>query len=249
MESSGENKHTRCVGARWPTSAAESDRVVKLGESQRPLRAAVTDEIRLQIIRGELEPGERIFEEDVAASLGVSRNPVREALQALAAEGFVRIEPRRGAHVAVVDANKANELFEIRVPLEGLVAELAAKRRTPAQLDALSAMTDEALALVRSNQLELLPELNTQFHDALAEAAANELLASTLHRLSHLVQWVYSARIKERSTDSWAEHAALIDAIGRQDAISARRLSEAHVTAARVAFLGAETHAADRDTS
>lgn len=213
---------------------------MNLGQSQRPLRAAVTDEIRLQIIRGELQPGERVFEEDIAAALGVSRNPVREALQALAADGFIQIEPRRGAHVAVVDASRANELFEVRVPLEGLVAELAAQRRTPAQLTALQEMTEQALGLVEAGQLELLPDLNTKFHDGLAAAAGNELLASTLHRLSHLVQWVYSARIKTRSVDSWAEHAALIEAIERQDATSARHLSEAHVTAARLAFLDTE---------
>lgn len=209
---------------------------MNLGQSQRPLRAAVTDEIRQQIIRGELAPGERLFEEDIAAALGVSRNPVREALQALAADGFIEIEPRRGAHVAVVDADRAAELFEIRVPLEGLVAELAAQRRTPAQIKALRDMTHQALELVQSGQLEQLPALNTKFHDALAAAACNELLASTLHRLSHLVQWVYSARIKKRSADSWTEHAALIDAIERQDATAARHLSEAHVTAARLAF-------------
>lgn len=209
---------------------------MNLGESQRPLRAAVSDEIREQIIRGDLAPGERLFEEDIAVALGVSRNPVREALQALAAEGFIEIEPRRGAHVAVVDAHRASELFEVRIPLEGLVAELAAQRRTPAQLATLQDMTEQAIGLVRVGQLELLPDLNTRFHDGLAAAAANSLLASTLHRLSHLVQWVYSARIKERSIDSWAEHAAMIDAIERQDATAARRLSEAHVRAARLAF-------------
>lgn len=213
---------------------------MNLGQSQLPLRAAVGEEIRMQIISGALKPGERLLEEDIAAALGVSRNPVREALQALAAEGFIKIEPRRGAHVAVVDAHRASELFEVRIPLEGLVAELAALRRTPAQLATLQDMTEQALDLVRSGQLESLPALNTRFHDGLAAAAANSLLAETLHRFSHLVQWVYAARIKERSTNSWAEHAAMIDAIERQDAPAARRLSEAHVSAARIAFHAVE---------
>jgi DNA-binding GntR family transcriptional regulator len=213
---------------------------VKLGDSQRPLREAVADDIRAQIIHGEVAPGVRLLEEDIAASLGVSRNPVREALQALAVEGFVEIVPRRGAHVAIVDARRAVELFEVRLPLEGLVAELAAHRRNAADVDELRAILVEARARITDGHLERLPDLNTRFHDGLCRAAGNDLLTATLHRLSHLVQWVYATRIRERSHDSWNEHNALVDAIERSDPTLARRVSEGHVRAAREAFIGIE---------
>ena len=73
----------------------------------------------------------------MAARFDVSRNPIREALRTLSTEGFVVIEPRRGARVASIDADRAGELFELRAPLEGLVAGLAAQRRTAAQLERL----------------------------------------------------------------------------------------------------------------
>ncbi len=219
---------------------------MKLGDSQRPLREAVADDIRSQIIHGEYAPGVRLFEEEIAASLGVSRNPVREALQALAAEGFVEIAPRRGAHVAVVDARRARELFEVRLTLEGLVAELAAERHGPGDVAELRAIIDEARDMIAAGHLEVLPDLNTRFHDGLSKAAGNDLLTATLSRLSHLVQWVYAARIRERSHDSWGEHGQLVDAIERRDPQLARKVSEAHVRAARAAFATMDATAAAR---
>ena len=108
-----------------------------IGLRHQPLRRAVQDELRRAIIAGRYQQGERLFEDQIAQELEVSRNPVREALQALAGDGFVELEPRRGARVATVSAKRAEELFEVRESLEGLVARLAARRRTPAQLTEL----------------------------------------------------------------------------------------------------------------
>ena len=97
-----------------------------VGSTHLPLRHAVLEEIRRRIVAGQWAQGERLFEDQIAAELNVSRNPVREALQALASEGFVELEPRRGARVATVSDARATELFEVREVLEGLVASLAA---------------------------------------------------------------------------------------------------------------------------
>ncbi len=195
------------------------------------------DELRREIIAGRFQPGERLFEDQLAQELDVSRNPVREALQALAAEGFVELEPRRGARVADVSRRRAEELFEVREALEGLVARLAARRRTAEQLARLEALTASGLAAVAEGDIDRLPQLNTAFHEALTIAAANELLAGQLDRLSHLVQWVYSARIKLRSGDSWVEHAAIVAAIAANDEELAFRCASEHIAAARAAFL------------
>ena len=88
-----------------------------VGATHLPLRHVVLEEIRHRIIAGVYSPGERIFEDQLAADLAVSRNPVREALQALAGEGFIELEPRRGARIAVVSQARAGELFEVREAL------------------------------------------------------------------------------------------------------------------------------------
>src|SRR5262245_43634726 len=115
-----------------------SDRPV--GLHHQPLREAVQDAIRAGIVAGRYPPGGPHLEDGIAQELDVSRNPVREALQALATEGFVVIEPRRGARVATVSRDRAVDLFEVREALEGLAARLAAERRTPDQLAGLQGL-------------------------------------------------------------------------------------------------------------
>ncbi len=100
-----------------------------VGRVHQPLRSLVSDELRRLVVTGELPPGSRIVEDRLAERLGVSRNPVREALQALAAEGFVEILPRRGAVVAQITPEQAEDLFDVRTALEPLAARLAARRR------------------------------------------------------------------------------------------------------------------------
>lgn len=207
-----------------------------VGAQHQPLSRAVGDELRAAIIAGVYEQGERLVEEEIAARFDVSRNPIRHALHALSVEGFVVIEPRRGARVASMDARRARELFELRTPLEGLVAGLAAVRRTPSQLERLRAVVGAGRAAARSGQLGELPELNTEFHSTLAAAAENELLAGTLARMSDIIRWVYAARISERSEQSWDEHAAIVDAVADQDRGRAERCGADHIIAAAAGY-------------
>lgn len=203
-----------------------------VGAAHLPLRHAVQASLRSAIIDGVYAPGDRLIEEEVAARLDVSRNPIREALQALAGEGFVVIEPRRGARVATVGPERAKELFEVRAPLEGLVARLAAQRRTPDQLHRLRAVLADGTGAAEGGRLEELPALNTQFHATLAAAADNDLLTETLARLSDLIRWVYAAHLRERSTKSWIEHAAIVQAVAAGDPEAAERAGTSHIAAA-----------------
>jgi DNA-binding GntR family transcriptional regulator len=207
-----------------------------VGARHLPLSHAVLDELRAAIIAGAYVQGERLVEEEIAARFNVSRNPIREALRTLSSEGFVEIEPRRGARVASIDAAAAGELFELRAPLEGLVAGLAAQRRTEPQVQRLGAIVDAGRRAVARGRLEELPALNTEFHGALAEAAGNHLLRSTLGRLSDIIRWIYAARISQRSTKSWDEHAAIVDAVAAGDVERARRCGEEHIAAAAAAY-------------
>ena len=206
-----------------------------IGARHVPLSRAVVDELRTAIIGGEYTHGERLIEEEVAARFDVSRNPIREALRTLSTEGFVVIEPRRGARVASIDAVRARELFELRAPLEGLVAGLAAQRRTADEVDRLRSVVAAGQAAADDNRLDDLPALNTEFHAVLAAAARNELLRGTLERLSDVIRWIYATRISRRAQRSWDEHAAIVDAVAAGDVERARRCGEDHIAAAAAA--------------
>lgn len=207
-----------------------------IGLRHQPLRRAVQDELRRAIIAGRYQQGERLFEDQIAQELEVSRNPVREALQALAGDGFVELEPRRGARVATVSAKRAEELFEVRESLEGLVARLAARRRTPAQLTELQSLVAAGLGAADRGEFEALPDLNTRFHAVLSASADNSLLAAELGRLSHVIEWVYSKRIVERSAGSWTEHETIVDAIAAGDEVLAFERACGHIAHARAAY-------------
>lgn len=222
-----------------PTSAPTTSAppVTRVGQTHQPLRRAVYDEIQRRIVEGRLHQGERIYEDQLATELDVSRNPVREALQALELEGFIELEPRRGARVAVITAERANELFELREALEGMVARLAAARRTPQQLGDLQRLVKLGSKAAESSNLAALPALNTEFHRLLSAAANNSMLAETVERMSHLVQWVYTKRITQRGVRSWTEHQNIVDAISDRDGERAFTEACAHISNARLAYL------------
>lgn len=209
---------------------------VKLGRRHQPLAAAVLNTIREAIVGGVYAPGQRLVEEDLALELEVSRGPIREALHLLAVEGFVEIEPRRGAKVAVFTRKQADDLFVMRLTLEGLVARLAAERRTNEQLDHLRGVCEEGLDAATCARTEDLPALNTAFHAALADAADNTLLAEQLSTMSTMIQWAYAKRIRERLTNSWFEHRTIVDAIAAGDAAAAETAAQHHVRNAWVAY-------------
>src|ERR1700752_2341121 len=99
------------------------------GDHDAPLHGRVVAELRQAILSGQLKPGERLVEERLAEGLGVSRNPVREAIRALASEGLVEVTARRGASVLRMSDQEARETIELRAMLEGQNARLAARRQ------------------------------------------------------------------------------------------------------------------------
>lgn len=210
---------------------------VRVGRAHQPLRRAVYDEVQRRIVDGRLQPGERIFEDQLAHELDVSRNPVREALQALELEGFVELEPRRGARVAVISTERANDLFELREALEGMVARLAAQRRTDQQLQDLQRVASLGATAAMTGDVASLPALNTEFHRLLCAAASNAMLAESVERMSQLIQWVYTKRVTQRGPKSWTEHQRIVDAIGDGDADRAASEARTHISNARLAYL------------
>ncbi len=112
----------------------------RLGALHAPLRDKVAEEIRAAILSGHFKPGDRLIEDRLAEEFGVSRNPIREAMRTLASEGLIEVTARRGAVVASLSPQEAEELLEVRATLEGANARLASRRRDPVVLDRLKAI-------------------------------------------------------------------------------------------------------------
>lgn len=197
--------------------------------SERPLRNVIADELRSRIISGEYEPGSRIREEEVAADFGVSRVPVREALQLLEQQRFLILRPRRGAIVDSPSPAGARELMAIRCELEGMAARLAAAARGGEQAAELTRVTDAGEAALDAGALDELPDLIDQFHELVAEASGNDELVELLRVIRSRVDWLFAVDIEERSPGSWSDHRLICDAILNGDQRTASELMTSHV--------------------
>ncbi|SDG92742.1 GntR family transcriptional regulator [Nonomuraea jiangxiensis] len=210
-----------------------------LGAAHRTLRDEVTKELRRRILSGELAQGTRLVEDRLAASLGVSRNPVRESIRVLAAEGFVQVVPRLGATVATLSTEEGEELFDVRMAIEGLAARLAARKRSPDSAARLRQVLDQARQAVDGGRLEAVAEFNTAFHLAVGEAAGNSYLSLMMKPMLQRAQWIFSQTAAARGPHSWTEHVSLCEAIIAGDEDEAQARAVAHVASARRSFLAA----------
>jgi DNA-binding GntR family transcriptional regulator len=207
---------------------------VNIGTTHRPLRDKVVDELRRRIIDGVYEPGDRLTEERLADDFGVSRNPVREAIRVLEAEGFLHAQPRRGAVVASLSVRDVEDLFDVRLSLETLAATLAAQRAGTAGGATLVKLLARARTTRRTADLAAL---NTRFHSEICALSGNALLTGLMESLHGRLQWVYRQSAETRAADSWAEHETLAAAILAGDAEAAGRAARTHVQAARATAL------------
>jgi len=201
-----------------------------------PLRSLVCEELRRLVITGEFAPGTRMVEDRLAARLGVSRNPVREALQALAGEGFVEILPRRGAVVAQLTPEQAEDLFDVRTALEPLAARLAARRRDDDGVERLREILRLARRATDAQELDLLASYNTDFHSLVVELSGNDYLGLLVAPMARRVQWVFRTSAATRAPQSWTEHEELLRAIVAGDEEYAEAVARAHVAAARASY-------------
>jgi DNA-binding GntR family transcriptional regulator len=213
-----------------------------------PLRDIVTEEIRQAILSGRYKPGQRLIEDRLAQDFDVSRNPIREALRSLAAEGLVALTARRGATVAAPSAADAREMIEVRATLEALNARHAARRRDPQVIALLSEVLRQGTAAAASGALDALPDLNARFHDALAAAGSNRVLGDLMRSLRLRTGTVFAPMGAWRSRETWEEHAAILKAVIAGDEELSALLAERHVMKAGDDFMRAERGAPDRQS-
>jgi len=175
---------------------------------------------------GTLAPGARITQEDLAARLAVSRQPVLQALRLLKQEGLVLDAPGRGLLVAPLDAERIADVYEVRAALDGLAARLAAQRR--AVLD--PQLLERGRRAARGRDIRAMVEADEAFHHAIYAASGNPLVAQSAQP-----HWVQLRRVMAAVLQSsrqrepiWDEHAAIADAIARGAAAEAARRMEEH---------------------
>lgn len=208
-----------------------------LGGQHAPLRDLVAQEIRRAILDGRYKPGERLVEDRLARDFGVSRNPVREALRALASEGLIEVTARRGAAVAALGPQAAHEMVEVRAALEGLNARLAARRRDTVTLARLQDVLRRGAESARSGRPDRLVEWNGRFHDALAAAGSNKVLGDLMRSLRERTSPFFAPMGRSRAEQSWAEHAEILKAVIAGDEELACLLATRHVLGAGTDYL------------
>jgi DNA-binding GntR family transcriptional regulator len=195
------------------------------------LRDQVAEQLQELIVTGVLAPGERLLENELAEQLGVSRNPVREALTLIAQRGWVDLRPHHGAVVHVPTPKEVADFFHLRRVLEGEAARLAAARVTPDDLATLRAIHTRGIAAVDGGDGAELARLNADFHAVISRAADNVMLGEVLDLLKDRLEWYFRPVAIARGRDSWDEHAAILAALESGDADLAAQVVVAHASA------------------
>lgn len=205
------------------------------------LQERVTDELRRMITEGELLPGAALSEVTLAATFGISRTPVREALKQLQTEGLVEIRPRVGTFVATPSRRDINELFEMKQLLEGAAARLMAARGDVPELRALQANVRASDQAVAAGDTDRYAELVHQFHELLISGCDNGKLAA--HYRTLMNQLAYNRLVRTslsqpgRASKSESEHQQVVDLILAKDGDGAERHMRNHVRASHDAVM------------
>jgi DNA-binding GntR family transcriptional regulator len=213
--------------------------MIKPVQRAAPLRQSVYDALIDLIVSGELPPGQHLVETDIARQLGVSRQPIREALHRMEAEGWVDLRPSQGAFVHVPTDSEVDELLDVRELLETETTIRAARRADADGVARLRAICQEGAAAAESDDVSRAVAANNAFHAEIAALAGNVVLADLASIVSRRVQWYYRLVAPVRGQDSWAEHAEQIEAIEAHDEARAQALAHQHTEQTRIAYHGA----------
>ncbi|MGW3246071.1 GntR family transcriptional regulator [Streptomyces sp. NPDC001070] len=193
-----------------------------------PLRQAVYDALIELIINGSLTPGQHLVEAELAEHLGVSRQPVREALQRLQTDGWVDLRPAQGAFVHSPTEEEAAQLLSVRSVLETYSAQLAAANAKPEDVEHLWTLQQEGVDALAAGDVERLVTANISLHTFITSMAGNSVLAELISQVSRKVRWYYTPIAKPRGKDAWNEHSQLIKAIAKGDAGRAGEIMRKH---------------------
>ncbi|MER6736041.1 GntR family transcriptional regulator [Streptomyces puniciscabiei] len=201
-----------------------------------PLRDRVYEALLELITTRALQPGQHLVESELAGHLGVSRQPVREALQRLNTEGWVDLRPAQGAFVHEPTEEEADQLLTVRTLLEAEAARLAALDATAEKVGALVELCAEGERAVAADDVDRAVVLNAAFHAKVMELAGNAVLAELAAQVDRRVRWYYTPVARQRGRQSWIEHRELIAAIADRDDERAAHLMRIHTEHTRRSY-------------
>jgi DNA-binding GntR family transcriptional regulator len=194
-------------------------------------RGHVRDDLREAILRGDYLPGERLVEAQLIAQFSASRFTVRAVLQDLAAEGLVRMEPNRGAHVRKVSLDEAVEITEVRMVVEGLMAARAAERVTPSQAADLDEIAARMRSAVEAGEHRRYSDLNQRLHSMIREISGHQTADRIVQTLrGQLVRHQFTlSLLPGRPQVSLPQHERVVAAIRSRDPKAAEDAMREHI--------------------
>lgn len=204
-----------------------------------PLRDVVFNTLRQAILKGELQPGERLMEIALAERLGVSRTPIREAIRKLELEGLVTMIPRRGAQVANITEKDLNDVLEVRMCLENMAIEKACQQMSEEDIISLKKEADAFGSTIEDGNLTRLAEADEAFHELIYQASNNARLIQVLNNLReqiyrYRIEYLKEENLRKSLAD---EHECLYQAISRRDVELAKKICNEHLENQRKAIL------------
>jgi len=196
-----------------------------------PLRDVVFNTLRQAILKGELEPGERLMEIQLADRLGVSRTPVREAIRKLELEGLVLMIPRKGAEVAKISEKNLRDVLEVRRSLEELAIELACQRMTEEDFEALEKAQEAFQLAVEAGDSMTIAETDEHYHDIIYNGTGNIRLVQILNNLREQMYRYRLEYIKdaEKRQILLAEHNRILKAVKARQVADAKVAIREHI--------------------
>ena len=196
-----------------------------------PLRDVVFNTLRQAILKGELAPGERLMEIQLAERLGVSRTPIREAIRMLEQEGLAVTTPRKGAEVAKMTLKDMEDVLEIRDALDELAVRIACQKISDEQLKQLEDMKELFEKSTQTGNVKKIAEADVTFHDVIYEATGNPKLVTLLNNLREQVYRYRVEYIKDPKNYPTliAEHEAILESLKNRDVKNAVEAMHVHV--------------------
>jgi len=195
---------------------------------RKPLSHQVYEKLKEVIVKGDLAPGTKLTETEVAKRINVSTTPVREAFRRLATEGFIKIEPWKGARVRDLAEREVIDTYQCREAVEGYVCRLAAINMDAEGIKRLRSLLARSKNIERANAIV---ELNSTFHHVIMEYARNEKLTGMLGLFQNMIMHHrhITAYIDERRKQMCKEHEDIVNALEQRDADRAEKEMRLHV--------------------
>ncbi len=188
-------------------------------DSHLTLRERIVETIRDAIIRGNLKPGERVAESEVARSLGISRTPIREAFRQLESEGFLTVMPRKGAVVSSFSEKDIEEFYEVKALLEGEAARLAQPKMGHRETQRLRELNEMMRLAAERGDAKTVFRAHNEFHATFVDLCGNDKLRELIHQLmSQFARFRYLLSVKGEVQDSLNQHEQIILAFESGDA-------------------------------